>query len=126
MYKRNNSVFSRKMILFYLEKLIISTHKPKAQYAAKINVVGYVHSFNILSIGDRLNIKMSSYQYIWNLVLKLRRSRDRLPFNMRIHIPGKTVFILRRDPGDANMRQTTGPSLRSLIVSSLRPSDAYM
>ena len=43
------------------------------------------------SARDRLNIKTQSYQY--------RDSRDRLIFNMRIHIPGKTIFILRQGPG---------------------------
>ena len=32
-------------------------------------------------------------------MLKIRRSRDRLIFNMGIPIPGKTVFILRQGPG---------------------------
>ena len=43
------------------------------------------------SAGGRFNIKTPSYQY--------RDSRDRLIFNLRIHIPGKTIFILRRGPG---------------------------
>ena len=34
-------------------------------------------------------------------MLKIRRSRDRLIFNMGIPIPGKTVFILRQGPGVA-------------------------
>ena len=32
-------------------------------------------------------------------MLKIRRSRDRLIFNMGIPIPGKDSFILRRGPG---------------------------
>ena len=32
-------------------------------------------------------------------MLKIRRSRDRLIFNMGIPIPGKTVFILKRGAG---------------------------
>ena len=32
-------------------------------------------------------------------IWKIRRSRDRLIFNMGIPYPGKTVFILRRGPG---------------------------
>ena len=31
-------------------------------------------------------------------MLKIRRSRDRLIFNMGIPIPGKMLFILRRSP----------------------------
>ena len=32
-------------------------------------------------------------------MFKTRRSRDRLIFSMEIPIPGKTILILRRDPG---------------------------
>ena len=35
-------------------------------------------------------------------MLKIRRSHDRLIFNMGIPIPGKTVFILRRGPEGLN------------------------
>ena len=41
--------------------------------------------------GGRLNIKMSSYQYSTSM-LKLRRSHDRLIFNMRIPIPERRSF----------------------------------
>ena len=41
--------------------------------------------------GARLNIKMSSYQYT-DPHVKIRRSDDRLIFNMGIPIPGNTVF----------------------------------
>ena len=45
----------------------------------------------------RLNIKMS---YKGIPTLKIRRSRDRLVFNMGIPYLRKTVFILRRGPDD--------------------------
>ena len=47
--------------------------------------------------GGDLNILMSSYQYR-DPMLKIRRSGNRLIFNMEISILGKTVFILRRGP----------------------------
>ena len=47
--------------------------------------------------GGSLNITMS-YQYR-DPMLKIRRSHDRLIFNMGLPIHGKTVFILRRGPG---------------------------
>ena len=46
---------------------------------------------------DCLNIQMSSYQHR-DPMLKIRRSRDSLIFNMGIHISGKMVFILRWGP----------------------------
>ena len=46
----------------------------------------------------RLDINMASYQYR-DPILKIRRSRERLIFNMGILITGKTVFVLRRAPG---------------------------
>ena len=48
--------------------------------------------------GSHLNIKMSSNQYRISM-LKIRRSHDRLIFNMGIPKPGKTVFILKQGPG---------------------------
>ena len=45
--------------------------------------------------GGRLNIKIPSYQYR-DPMFKIRRSHDRLIFNMGNPIPGKTVFILER------------------------------
>ena len=46
---------------------------------------------------------------------KIRRSRDRLTFNMGIPIPGKTVFILRRPGGRLNI-QTLSYQYRDLHV----------
>ena len=43
---------------------------------------------HMASPGGRLNIKISSYQYR-DPMLKIRRSCDRLIFNMGIPIPGK-------------------------------------
>ena len=53
----------------------------------------------ILSItaGGRLNINMSSYQYRVPM-LKIRRSRDRLIFNMGIPIPGKDGICMEIVP----------------------------
>ena len=45
-------------------------------------------------------------------MLKIRRSRDRLIFNMGIPIPRKTVFILRQGPGNKPDR-----SYRVYVVS---------
>ena len=39
-------------------------------------------------------------------MLKIRRSHDRLIFNMGIPIPGKKVFILKRGPGDCFVHYT--------------------
>ena len=36
-------------------------------------------------------------------MLKIRRSSDRLIFNMEIPVPGSTLFILKRGPGYARM-----------------------
>ena len=47
--------------------------------------------------GGRLNIKMSSYQYRIPM-LKIRRSRDCLIFNMRIPIPGKDGLYIETGP----------------------------
>ena len=38
-------------------------------------------------------------------MLKIRRSRYRLIFNTEIPIPGKNVFMLRRDPDPAMQRE---------------------
>ena len=48
--------------------------------------------------GGRLNIKLVFSGMVISM-LKIRRSLDRLIFNMGILIPGKTIFILRRGPG---------------------------
>ena len=61
--------------------------------------------------GDRLNIKMSSYQYRDphvkdKTVSRPSSLRDRLLFNMGIPIPCKTVFILRRRPDERNGQMT--------------------
>ena len=37
-------------------------------------------------------------------MLNIRRSLDRLIFNMGIPIPGTTVFILRQDPGASGLK----------------------
>ena len=47
--------------------------------------------------GGRLNIKMSSYQYRI-LMLKIRRSRDRLIFNMGIPILAKVGLYIETGP----------------------------
>ena len=45
--------------------------------------------------GGRLNIKMPPYQDM-DPMLKIRRSRDRLIFNMRIHTPGKDGLYIEK------------------------------
>ena len=45
----------------------------------------------------RLNIKMSSYQYR-DLHVKIRRSRDRLIFNIWIPVPGKHGLYIKTGP----------------------------
>ena len=47
--------------------------------------------------GGRLDIKMSSYRYK-DPMLKIRRSRDRLIFNMGIPIPEKYGFYIETGP----------------------------
>ena len=47
--------------------------------------------------GGSLNIKMPSYS-IGIPMLKIRRSLNRVIFNMEIPIPGKTVFVLKQVP----------------------------
>ena len=37
---------------------------------------------------------------MWILILNIRQSHDRFIFIIWIPLPGKTVFILRRDAGD--------------------------
>ena len=47
----------------------------------------------------RLNIKMTSYHYTIRIpMLKIRRSRDRLIFNMGIPIPGKDSHYIETGP----------------------------
>ena len=53
--------------------------------------------------GPPLNMKMSSYPNR-NSHIKIGRSDDSLIFIMRIPIPRKTVFILRRDRGGVTKR----------------------
>ena len=63
------------------------------------------------SVG-RLNIKMLSHQYIGISMFKIKRSYDRLIFDMEIPIPGKDGLYIE-----------TGPRLKSvlLILSSQIP-----
>ena len=52
--------------------------------------------------GGRLNIKMSSYHGSIGIpMLKIRRSRDRLIFNIRIPIPGKDGLCIETGPRSA-------------------------
>ena len=51
----------------------------------------------VRSSWGRFSIKMPSYQYRIPM-LKIGQSRHRLIFNMGIHIPRKTAFMLRRAP----------------------------
>ena len=53
--------------------------------------------FKLTGRGGCLNIKILSYPYRDPHVKD--KTVDRLIYDMEIPIPGKTVFILRRDPG---------------------------
>ena len=48
-------------------------------------------------------------------ILKIRRSRDRLIFNMGILYPGKTVFILRQGPGRSIWLSMDMVGMQSLV-----------
>ena len=61
----------------------------------------WVVLFHTKTPGTRLSINMPSYQYR-DPVLKIRRPRHRLIFNMRIPVPGKTVFTSETSPGLIN------------------------
>ena len=54
--------------------------------------------YSLYTNRGRLSIKMSSDQYSYP-ILKIRRSHDRLIFDMRMPYLEKTVFILRRCAG---------------------------
>ena len=56
----------------------------------------------LIKHGARLNKKCLTS--IGIPIMNIRRSHDRLIFKMGIIIPVKTAFILRRGPGDANVR----------------------
>ena len=47
-------------------------------------------------------------------MLKIRRSRDRLIFNVGIPYPEKTVSILRRGPGSLSWSHVTAKNLKIL------------
>ena len=64
----------------------LSTQTAKQSEAVSIN------SFRLIGIGIP--------------TIKIRRSHDRIIFITEIPIPGKTVFILRRDPGPTITRYT--------------------
>ena len=64
------------------------------------NCRGYSYEACILRNSPIISNKMSSYQYrnIGILMLKIRRSRDRLIFNMGILIPGKDNLCIETGP----------------------------
>ena len=67
----------------------------------------------IRSRGDRLNTKMSSYQYRDPSMLEIRRSRDLLIFNMESHT-WKDLCILIRGPGPRfNIKMTSYQYMKS-------------
>ena len=84
----------------------------RQRYIATSSAVGRAHAQNDPCSGfhrrksklsmvppvGHLNINMPFYQYIEIPMLKIRRSCNRLIFNMGIPVPGKMVFILRQGP----------------------------
>ena len=54
--------------------------------------------------------------------LKIRRSRDCLIFNMGIPIPGRTAFVLRRDPGHVNVMFDVDVELSHYRSQTIRKS----
>ena len=54
-------------------------------------------------------------------MLKIRRSHDRLIFNMGIPIPGKAVFILRRGPGIYGLYDYEPPTQLWYVITNPYP-----
>ena len=86
-------------------KIMISFWNLKAAYAALLPrrqsiFFGSINNFIFISIGFEnswdLNTNISSYQY--------RDNKDKTVWRSSYPIPGKTVFILRRGPGDKTFR----------------------
>ena len=74
----------------------------------------FMLSYNSRRSGGRLSVKMSSYQYREPHVKDKMAPRPSYLYNAN-HIPGKTVFILRRGAGDTYIRQWTG-TLSALVI----------
>ena len=88
------------------------------------NIVNTVAAKDLVTQGSRasggpINIKMSSYQYR-DPMLKIRRSCDRLIFNMGIPIPGKDCLCI--EPGPCRSHDIHLGLLEFLVPATGRPA----